>query len=250
MTHPRPKQMAGFALAALVAATLGGCGSTKSSYPALRDIPPAPAALTPEAVRESLKADLTKERTGENAAPAGPRLRKEPAVPPKKPQGQSSSLEDQEAEALQCEAPGSTRLAQAIPPLRGTLREPDRLEPEGVTAAIPMPPEGPLRLRFEPGTADLTAAFLEALRARSAAFLAEGGGDVFIDVRGGPSEAPNAVRSLTRLQLGLRRASVVADYLIAQGIGSDRIKLLVTEADGTAGGNAETDGAQVIFRHP
>jgi outer membrane protein OmpA-like peptidoglycan-associated protein len=242
--------MAGFALAALVATGLGGCGSSKSAYPALRDIPPPPAALTPEAVRESLKADLTKERSGESAAPAGPKPRKEPAVPPKKPQGQSSSLEDQEASALQCEAPGGTRLAQAIPPLRGTLREPDRREPEGVTAATGKLPEGPLQLRFEPGTADLAAAFLDALRARSAAFLAEGGGDVFIDVRGTPPEAPNAVRSLTRLQLGLRRASFVADYLIAQGIASERIKLLVTEADGKAGGNAELDGAQVIFRHP
>lgn len=246
-----------FALAAaFLAAGLSGCGSAKSAYPALRDIPPPPKELTPEAVRESLKADLSKDRegAGEGVGSQVPAKRREPAVPPKGPQGQSAHEgETGGLRGAECAPPGDgaqmgpTRIVQAIPPLRGTVRTPERLVPEGVTAATKLPQSGVLRVRFEPATADLSSAVLEELRLRSAMFLERGGGDILIDVRGAPPQTPNTVHSLERLQLGLRRASFIADYLIAQGVSSDRIKLLVTDADGATPAGAMIDGAQVTF---
>ncbi|MFO1187496.1 MAG: hypothetical protein U1E87_08630 [Alphaproteobacteria bacterium] len=116
-----------------------------------------------------------------------------------------------------------------------------------MTAATGARTPGPALLQFEPGTADLSATNLEGLRLRAASFLAQAGGSVLVDVRGTPPATPNAVRSLDGFQLGLRRASVIANYLIAQGIGSERIKLLVTDADGKASPVGGVDGATVTF---
>jgi hypothetical protein len=144
--------------------------------------------------------------------------------------------------------PAGVQIAQAIPPLRGTLPGDQRglrgrLAPEGVTgatsAAKALPPAEPdfpaiIALGFMPGSTDLASADLKPLTKRSAAFLARGGGTIYIDARGSIVEGQGAVRSLENLSLGLRRASAIADVLISLGVPPEHIKLLVSNEIGVS----------------
>jgi hypothetical protein len=170
-------------LATFLACILSGCG-TDSSYPKLRDIPAAPEVTTPQAERDRLKEDLGRERSGtsDESAPEPPGVvppaNRSPAVPVRKAPGHAGlvvlSLEPQECGPR----PGSVAAA-AIPPLRGTLQgDPARQaarEPAGLTGAT-RPPDGPVTVSFEPGSAELPWPVLGPFKELVAALLARQGG--------------------------------------------------------------------------
>jgi hypothetical protein len=244
------------ALAAMLSAALAACASGGKTYPALRDVPAAPTGITSPADRTKLEEDLKRERDG-TAAPGETQsptpAAKPPAVPPKRPADHASGVDP--ANPSVCGETPLT-LAQALPTLRGTLHGDLRRrlprEPEGVTGAV-APMSGPLSLNFETGSAALSDPARDLLRERTLRFVAAGGGLISVDARGGASApaAVNAVRSLENLSLGLKRASAIADYLVALGVPADVIELLVANDAGVADISAQRvslpDRAEVTF---
>ncbi len=225
-----------------LALATAGCGSLaghSKTYPELRDIPPPPKAVTPQADRDKLKQNLANERDqtttlapdapdagGAVPTPSPTPTSKQPAVPPKPAPHAALELDTNECGS----AASAVQLAEAIPQLRGTLagdlRGRSPIRGEGVTAAT-HPRSDLVTLRFDPGSAELSAAAVAALRERALTLGASG--RVTVDARGGEaSDFPRgAVRSLENLSLGLKRASAIANALIAFGVAPSRVEILV-----------------------
>ena len=238
----------------VLALGLSGCGmfaSKPSLYPNLRDMPSVPPETSPETERQKILQELDRERDDTGQAPAAPGGRA-PAVPPKP--ADQTKLRACADDAM---------IAQAVPPLRGTLhgdwRSPAVRPPagEGVTASIKGPP-GTLIVGFAPGGAELTPADAARLRDAAVKFVYQGGESVLIQARSGGAGAGGArqAQPMAGLSIGLKRASAIAGALIDGGLAANRIKIAALDGEDIPGISAASwsgagpDGAIIIFEPP
>jgi len=267
-------------LVCVLVPTLGGCGllwgKSGGTYPNLRDMPSLPPNTTSDQERQRILKDLEQEgQTGSSQA-TPPAPTKRPAVPP----GSSSSA----AGINLNECASDAQVVQGLPALRGTLHNawrPAVAAPpttvasprpaksqvqtianpptgEGITGAISTSRPGLLIISFAPGASELNANDRGILYNAAAEFILNGGDRVTIRARGGKAEtgAPSHAQPLESLSLGMRRASTIADVLVADGISADHIRIAAMgdqeppsfrASDWAA---ARTDGAIVTFAEP
>lgn len=239
-----------------LALALGGCGSVfgyGETYPKLRDIPPPPTDVTPEDERERIKRELDRERTDEDVAPTEPGAAtgKPPAVPPK-PKPQAFLAED--GGTSECKTIAEViEASKAIPRLRGTIAEPRPVRlaqaGSGITGSIE---SAPVAIEFDPGSAELSASAVRTLDNEAARFMeGDAQGAVYVDSRGeARNYPPGAVRRLEGVSLALRRASAIANFLIAAGVPAERIEILAGGEEpslSSPGARASADVARVRF---
>jgi outer membrane protein OmpA-like peptidoglycan-associated protein len=268
----------GLALAVVLA--LGGCGTligkAHGSYPNLRDMPSLPQNVSSESEREKILKQLEQDQDQDQSEPA-----KSPAVPPlparSSAAGQTNicSSDTQQVAAnvptlrgtlhgsWQPAAPAASPQPSAPPPPR-QVAQPARQAPiqgQGITASIVAPAParpGVLVIGFGPGAAELTPEQRGQLYNAAARFILDGGDRVTIQSRGGKPGPTDHLppQPLESLSLGLRRASAIADVLVADGVSADRIHVSVLGdrdvpqllmADWSAAG---ADGAVVTFAQP